>query len=98
MYDQPGVSPAKELWQEVLLRAVEDALFGPRHVQKRATKIILCKEARDYLTQPSRDLSMVCNLAGLDMQAVIDRMRVRIAKAPAPEELASERRRNRAST
>ena len=97
MYDRPGVSPAKELWQEVLLRAVEDALFGPRHVQKRAAKISLCKEARDYLTQPSRDLSMACNLAELDMQAVIDRMRARIAKAPAPEDLASERRRNNAT-
>lgn len=80
-------NPEKNLWREVLYRFVSDALEGAKEVLGRDAKIRLCQEARTYLTRPSRDLSMVCNLAGLEMQPVIDRMKAQIAKAPTPEEL-----------
>ena len=48
---------------------------GPRHVHAPADKALIMREARDCLTRPSRDLAMVCALAGVDMGAVIDRMR-----------------------
>lgn len=80
-------NPEKNFWREVLYRFVCDALEGPRDIHDRENKIKQCRDARDYLTRPSRDLSMVCNLAGLDMQPVIDRMKAQIAKAPTPEEL-----------
>lgn len=85
---EPGHDPRKNLWQAVLLRTVEDALLGVSQESNRETRINACKEARDYLTRPSADLSEVCALAGMDMQAVIEHMRGRIANAPTPEELA----------
>ena len=80
-------NPEKNLWREVLYRFVCDALEGARDIYSRELKIRLCQEARIYLTRPSRDLSMICNLAGLEMQPVIDRMKAQIAKAPTPEEI-----------
>ena len=68
-------NPERNLRFEVLYRTVEDATKGPRHVPKPAYKALIMREARDYLTRPSRDLAMVCALAGVDMGAVIDRMR-----------------------
>jgi hypothetical protein len=81
MFDHsPGWNPQKNLWQAVLLRAIEDALRPTMMGSAGFDRDKAIQEARDYLTKPSRDLSMVCNLAGLDMQAVIDRMKVQIAK------------------
>ncbi len=78
----------RELWQQVLLQAVNDALHGvPGGMSNKAVRIRDTHAARDYLTTPSQDLSMVCNLAGLDPVAVIERMRKQIAAAPTPEEL-----------
>ena len=76
MFEAPSRwNPEWNLWLEVLYRTVEDATKGPRHVPKPADKALIMREARDYLTRPSRDLAMVCALAGVDMGAVIDRMR-----------------------
>lgn len=83
----------RELWQEVLLLAVDEALHGPKHVLDKKQKLHMCRSARAYITTPSRDLSMVCAFAGLDMQAVIERMRVQIANAPAVEDVVSSARR-----
>lgn len=71
-------NPERALWQAVLLQAVEEALHGPKNVSPlhRARE---WQEARDYITTPSEDLAMVCSLAGVQMDAVVDRMRVRIA-------------------
>lgn len=75
MFDPPSRwNPERNLWLEVLYRTVEDATKGPRHVPQPADKALIMREARDYLTRPSRDLAMVCALAGVDMGAVIDRM------------------------
>lgn len=89
---EPGKNPERALWCEVLLRTVEDAVLGVAQVQNKTSRIRICEEARRYLTQPSADLAEVCTLAGMDMQAVIDRMRSQIAAALTPEELASSRR------
>ena len=79
MFDAPARwNPERNLWLEVLYRTVEDATKGPRHVPKPADKALIMREARDYLTRPSRDLAMVCALAGVDMWAVIEMMRKKI--------------------
>ena len=93
--DKPA-SGAQGLWQSVLLLAVEDALYGPAQISSRDRRIHMIETARRYLTQPSADLAEVCALAGMDMQAIIDRMRQNIAAAPSPEELASKRIKPRA--
>jgi len=76
VFDDPHqTSPERKLWQSVLLRLVEDAMYVPEADTIPAERARLREDARIFLTQPSRDLSMVCNMAGLDMQPVIDRMR-----------------------
>lgn len=96
--DVHSTSPEQDLWRNVLLVAVEDALYGnmrrgtgKHEVSQWQTtaQVRECQSARNYLTSPSHDLSIVCNLAGLDMQAVIDNMKRQIAAAPTPEELAA---------
>lgn len=89
---EPGINPERALWCEVLLRTVQDAVIGAAQVHNKTARIRVCEEARHYLSTPSADLAQVCALAGLDMQALIERMRKQIAAAPTPEELASTRR------
>ena len=91
-------NPERNMWREVLFLAVDEALYGPKHVNDRQHFIRMCQETRDYLTKPRRDLSMVCNLAGLDMQPVMERMRAQIGKAAAPEVLAVGRSKKRVGT
>lgn len=83
---------SEALWQAVLLRSVADAVLGVSQEANRDTRIRLCKDARRYLTSPSRDLAEVCAMAGMDMQTVLERMRTQIANAPTPEELADSPR------
>ena len=75
--DRGITNPEQALWQEVLYLAVQEALYGPKNVL-RVHHARMWREARDYLTTPSRDLAMVCALAGVDMEAVIDRMRFKL--------------------
>jgi hypothetical protein len=74
-------NPQSSLWLAVLLRAVEDALRPIKTGNNGLSREKQMQDARDYLTTPSRDLLMVCNYAGLDMEAFIDRMKVQIANA-----------------
>jgi hypothetical protein len=71
--------PQSALWLAVLLRAVEDALRPIKTGNNGLSREKQMQDARDYVTTPSRDLLMVCNLAGLDMEAFIDRMKLKIA-------------------
>lgn len=91
--DKHGV---KCLWMEVLQVAVQDALEGvpgQRHdVAKRIQKI---EDARLLLTTPSEDLEIICSLAGLDWDAVLERMKRKIADAPTPTELVQPQYRKR---
>ncbi|WP_137111943.1 hypothetical protein [Rhodobacter sp. SY28-1] len=68
-------NPERALWQAVLLQAIEEALHGPKSVSTlhRARE---WQEARDYITTPSEDLEMVCSLAGVEMEAVVERMKL----------------------
>ncbi|NDW43658.1 hypothetical protein [Ruegeria sp. PrR005] len=90
-------NPEKTLWQEVLLRQVEDALHGPTGVSGQHNRIAKVRSARTFLTTPNDSLVTVCSLAGLDHEAVISRMRKQIANAPSPEDLTTKPRAHRAS-
>ena len=69
-------NPERALWQAVLLQAVEEALTGPKNVT-RLHRARMWQEARDYITTPSEDLAMVCAMAGVEMEAVVERMQRR---------------------
>ncbi|MDW4548833.1 hypothetical protein R5H32_05650 [Defluviimonas sp. D31] len=78
------------LWREVLLLTIRDALFGVRQGNlKKPMRIIETKAARDFLTKPSRDFDIVCAFAGIDPDAARERLSAAIRKAPPPEELLS---------
>lgn len=87
---EPAFNPESTLWQEVLRASIEDALSGPPETRTWEAFVYECQKARDYLTTPSKDFSLVCTLAGLDAEAVMDRIRKQIANAPSPEELADK--------
>lgn len=59
-------NPERALWQMVLFQAVHDALHGPKGVP-RMQFARMRQEARDYITTPSKDLAMVCAMAGVEM-------------------------------
>lgn len=90
-------NPEKALWQEVLLRVVDDALNGPIGVTGPENKMGEIRAARRYFTQPTQSLDTVCALAGMDLSFVMDRMRKLIADAPSPEELATKKKTSRAA-
>ncbi|MCB5409154.1 hypothetical protein [Pseudogemmobacter faecipullorum] len=71
----------RDLWQEVLLCAINDALNAPTTSAGESRRIRQAQEARDYLTTPSDDLAEVCSLAGIEMDALLERMRKRLADA-----------------
>lgn len=74
--------PERDLWQAVLMAQIEDAV-SPAHIgNSGGDKARRSAEARKYLTTPSKDLETVCSFAGVDMEALIDRMRRRIAELP----------------
>lgn len=87
---EPAYNPEKTLWQEVLRVSIEDALKGPPETRTWEDFVYECRKARDYLTAPDKDFPVICTLAGLDAEAVIDRIRKQIANAPSPEELADK--------
>lgn len=82
-------SPETALWQEVLLRQVEDALHGPSGVSGLDRRIRVIEAARAYLTTPSKQFNTLCLFAGMEPSAVITHMRKQIADAPTPAELAA---------
>ena len=93
----PSYDPHKALWQAVLQRQVDDALSGPQGILP-SNSVGTIKAARRYLTSRGKGLDMVCTLAGLDPQAVVEAMRRRIAAAPSPEQVARDHKRRDALT
>jgi len=90
-FDDDLISQAdcENLWRRVLAMAVEDALQGKKMgSDTAASRVRLIQQARDYITIPNRDFNEVCSLAGLDPEAVRERVVPMIAAAPSPEELA----------
>ncbi len=85
----------ENLWSAVLLNAIEEAVHGiSRSFAGNEHKRIRANiEAREYITVPNRGFNEVCHLAGVDPEAVRERVMKRLADAPTPEELALTKRR-----
>ncbi|MBY3070750.1 hypothetical protein HFO71_10395 [Rhizobium laguerreae] len=76
------------LWRTVLLNSVQEA-FGIGFVNESAkNRVMMIRDARDYIMRPAKGFIDVCNLAGFDPDAVRERLIPRIKAAPSPEELA----------
>ncbi len=95
--DLSAVQGRENLWRAVLANAIEEAVYGVSrsHYENRKRRAGLITEARAYVTRQNKDFDMVCYLAGLEPQAVRDRVTKQIAAAPSPEELAAVKRRVR---
>ena len=70
-----------QLWLEVLHRATLDARLEPESGAVTPRQALEIRDARHYLTTRSKWLADVCAMAGVDMEALIDRMKLRIAGA-----------------
>ncbi|MBK0399508.1 hypothetical protein H0I76_09920 [Limibaculum sp. M0105] len=70
--DTPAVM-ARRLWSQVLLAAIEDALHPATAMRP--------SQGQSIAWFRSRDFAEVCSLAGLDAQAVLDRLRPHLIKA-----------------
>lgn len=80
------------LWCEVLLLAVTDAIEGLRgHRAPKKTKIKQIVAARRFITVPNRDFNELCELAGVNPDAVRERVVALIEAAPTPEELVARK-------
>lgn len=90
-------NPERALWQEVLLRQVDDALLGAAGVTGVEQRTQVIEEARAFLTTPSKHLEHLCLCAGIDSDGLITRMRSKIADAPDPATLATNRKASRSS-
>lgn len=77
----------ENLWQRVLTVAINEAFTGEGILGSREHRIREITAARRYVTQYNRDFNEVCSLAGLDPDAVRERMAKQLATAPTPEEL-----------
>ncbi|PCD76229.1 hypothetical protein CLN94_10415 [Pseudothioclava arenosa] len=67
---------SRELWQAVLMRAIDDAVHGvPASGVSPERREFETQEARRFLTRPSADLDLVCTFAGVEPEAVRGRMR-----------------------
>lgn len=82
----------RDLWQEVLLRQIADARLDPAFWPVPEGAQNETAEARCYLTTPSKDLDTVCALAGVEMNALIDRMRKQLANVPLVQAVPVERK------
>ena len=68
-----------QLWLEVLHRATLDARLEPEYPAMTPRQALEVKDARAYLTTRSKGLADVCAMAGVDMEALIDRTKLRVA-------------------
>ena len=64
------IDPEQQLWRSVLRQAFEDAFLG--------AKLHLCnyerQDARDFVTERSKNFDYVCELAGLSPDYVWDKL------------------------
>lgn len=77
---------AQQLWCAVLLEAVHDAVHGLPHLARskvEARTADATQAARDYVLRPHRDFVTICHLAGVDPDAVRERVARLIAHPPA---------------
>jgi hypothetical protein len=77
----PHESRERNLWQEVLLRAVMDARLEPSSKVITGLQAHDVRAARDYLTNPTKDLAIICSRAGMDIDAVMEATKRQIGDA-----------------
>jgi hypothetical protein len=66
----------KRLWQAVLVRTIQEWMWGPLRRQR---------QAEEYLFQDQKDFQAVCKSAGMDpdqLRAKLQRLRVRLVLEP----------------
>lgn len=80
-------NPERALWQEVLLRHIQDALSGPSNTPNEQHYTHIVESARKFLTKRTKGLDALCLAAGVDTDAVVTAMRNKIADAPSPHDL-----------
>ena len=82
---RPASSPEKALWVGVIFQAVKDAArlrklearyLRYEHQGKKLPyylepELNAARKALEWLTQPSSDLSVVCELAGMDVTCIL---------------------------
>ncbi|PJF10787.1 hypothetical protein [Pseudorhodobacter sp. MZDSW-24AT] len=90
--------PERELWQEVLSRTIADARLDPSSWPIPESAYEETAEARKYLTTPSKDLATVCSLAGVESDALVERMQRRVAGVPILSDEGIQTRRKRGKT
>ena len=77
-----------DLWREVLILTITDALYGVRQSDlRKPIRLHATKASRDYLIKPNRDFDTVCYLAGIDPDEVRARLCIAIADALSMEEV-----------
>ncbi len=79
---ESATSGERALWQEVLLKTITDARLEPDSWPIPKSAYQETAEARAYLITPSKDLATVCSLAGVEVEALLDRMQKQVAAVP----------------
>ncbi|MDO9581862.1 MAG: hypothetical protein Q7J24_01940 [Desulfomicrobium sp.] len=82
------------------MRTIADARLDPSSWPIPESAFEETDTARRYLTTPSKDLATVCSLAGVEVEALLERMQRRVAGVPAiqttqPIAVTGKRTRNR---
>jgi hypothetical protein len=90
--DIGAVDGRENLWRTVLALAIKEAVTGEGTIGSRYERLTQINEARHYFSTPNDDLNTVCNLAGLDPEAVRERVNRQIASAPSADILAVTKR------
>lgn len=72
-----SISDERQLWNAVILLAIEDATYALGKSRQRDLEIL---RARDWLTNPSRDFAEVCSLAGQEPDRIRAQARRLIAE------------------
>lgn len=76
------MSGEQQLWAAVLQNAIDDARGTVTGEGSRRASACETSRAREWLTKPNRDFNTVCYLAGLDPEAVRERVIARFAQRP----------------
>lgn len=76
-------NPHRALWRAVLNRVVQDALSPTVNNNPTVSSVPKPEEreyARRFLTRPSKDLNMLCELSAVEMNYVIRKTREALEK------------------
>ena len=79
---RPMGVPERELWVAVIFQAIRDAskleeleykasVEGDELDPTLKTELLASRRAMNWLSKPSRDLEMVCHLAGISMHSLL---------------------------